>query len=248
LLLVKKIAGELLSPLSLILVLLAVALVLLWFTRRQRLGKLVATAGFVLFVVLAYGWLGGPALRALERAYVPMVAPPPSIHWIVILGGSAWSDPDLPPLWRATEPTLARAVEGVRLYRRLPGAKLVVTGGTAFEAETMAALAAELGVPREAIVTDAASPDTESQARMVRDLLKGEPCILVTSAVHMRRSLAFFRKAGVLALPAPADYLSHSHRTLSPSDFFPSPGRIRGADAAVHEYLGLAWGWLTGRI
>src|SRR3954471_8331212 len=83
LLLVKKIAGELLSPLSLILVLLAVALVLLWFTRRQRLGKLVATAGFVLFVVLAYGWLGGPAPRALARADGPVGAPPPNHPWIV---------------------------------------------------------------------------------------------------------------------------------------------------------------------
>src|SRR3954447_7784594 len=78
LLLVKKIAGELLSPLSLILVLLAVALVLLWLTRRQRLGKLVATAGFVLLVVLAYGWLGGPALRAPPRAGRAAGAAPPN--------------------------------------------------------------------------------------------------------------------------------------------------------------------------
>jgi uncharacterized SAM-binding protein YcdF (DUF218 family) len=252
LLLVKKIVGELLSPLSLILLILAVALVLLWFTRRQRVGKLLATTGYLLFVLFAYGSLGGPALRALERGYEPMASPPADIKWIVVLGGGAWSDPDLPPLWRTTESTLARAVEGVRLYRRLPGAKLLLSGGPVLgsgsDAETMSALAMELGVPREAIVPDAVSPDTESQARVTRDLVKGERCILVTSAVHMRRSLALFRKAGVDALPAPTDYLSHSNAALSPPDFFPRPSRIRGADAAAHEYLGLAWGWLTGRI
>src|SRR4051812_49980468 len=83
LLLVKKIAGELLSPLSLILVLLAVALVLLWFTRRQRLGELSAAARLPLLVVLPVGWVGGPAPPAPASAAEPPGGPPPSTHWIV---------------------------------------------------------------------------------------------------------------------------------------------------------------------
>jgi uncharacterized SAM-binding protein YcdF (DUF218 family) len=252
LLLLKKIAGELLSPLSLVVLVAAVGLLLLWLTRRQRLGKLVVTAAFILLVTVAYGWLGGPALHALEREYVPMVSPPAGIKWIVVLGGGAYSDPDLPPLWRANESTLARAVEGARLLRKMPEAKLVLSGGPVFgsgaDAETMSALTTELGVPRESVVLDAASPDTESQARVMRELLRGERCILVTSAVHMRRSLALFRKAGVDALPAPTDYLSQANPGLQPSDFFPGTRRIKAADAAAHEYLGLAWGWLTGRL
>lgn len=248
----KKIAGELLAPLSIVLIAAAVALVLLWFTRRQRLGKLIATAAFLLFVSLAYGWLGGPALHALERAYAPMVSPPPGVKWIVVLGGGAYSDPDLPSHWRMTESTLARTVEGVRLYRQLPAATVVLSGGPVFgsgsDAETMSALSVELGVPRERIVVEGASEDTESQARVIREMLKGERCILVTSAVHMRRSLALFRKQGVDALPAPTHYLSQSNAALQPANFFPRPGRIRGADAAMHEYLGLAWHWMTGRI
>lgn len=250
--LLKKVAGELLSPLSFVFILLAVALVFLWFTRRQRLGKLLFTAGFLLFVVVAYGWLGGPALRALERDYRPMVAPPAEIKWIVVLGGGARSNPDLPPTQRASQATLARAVEGVRLQRLLPESKLVLSGGAVLaggvDADTMAALARELGVPREAIVLDAVSADTESQALAMRELLKGERCILVTSASHMRRSLALFRKAGVDALPAPTHYLGQQNATLSPGDFFPGAGHIYGADVALHEYLGTAWGWLTGRL
>ena len=248
----KKIAGELLSPLSIVVLALALALVLLWFTRRQRLGKLVATAGFVLFVAVAYGWLGGPALRSLERDYAPMASPPVGIKWIVVLGGGAWADPDLPPQWRMTQATLARTVEGVRLHRQMPGGKLVLSGGPVLgsgsDAETMSALALQLGVARDSIVTDGVSQDTESQARVMRELLKGERCVLVTSAVHMRRALALFRKQGVDALPAPTDYLSQANPGLRPSDFFPGAQRITSADAAVHEYLGLAWGWLRGNI
>ena len=250
--LAKKIAGELLAPLSIVVLAAALALVLLWFTKRQRLGKLLATAAFVLLVTLAYGWLGGPALRALERDYAPMASPPTGVKWIVVLGGGTSADPDLPPIARATEATLARTVEGVRLHRQLPDATLVLSGGPVFgsgsDAQVMSALALELGVPRERIVTDPVSADTEGQARLVRELLKGEHCLLVTSAAHMRRSLALFRKQGVDALPAPAHDLSLSNPGVQPADFFPRPGRIRGADVAMHEYLGLAWHWLTGAI
>lgn len=250
--LLKKIAGELLSPLSVTVLAFAVALVILWFTRRQRLGKLLATAGLLFLVGVAYGWLGGPAVRALEGDFKPMAAPPAGVQWIVVLGGGAWSDPGLPALYRASESTLARTVEGVRLHRKLAGSKLVLSGGPVYgsgaDSEAMSALAADLGVGRDAIVADAVSPDTESQARAMRELLKGERCILVTSAVHMRRALALFRKAGVDALPAPTDYLSQTNAGIRPSDFFPGPRRIRAADAAAHEYLGLAWARLTGEI
>jgi len=250
--LLKKIGGELLSPLSLTLLVLAIGLVLLWFTRRQRLGKLLVTVGFLVFALLAYGALGGPALRSLERDYLPMKSPPAGIQWIVVLGGGASSDPELPAPQRASPATLARTVEGVRLQRLLPGAKLVLSGGAVFtggvDAETMAAIAQELGASREAIVLDTVSPDTESQARILRQLVKGERCILVTSASHMRRSLALFRKAGVDALPAPTHYLWQRNASLSLGDFLPLPGRINGAVIATHEYLGIAWGWLTGTI
>jgi uncharacterized SAM-binding protein YcdF (DUF218 family) len=112
----------------------------------------------------------------------------------------------------------------------------------------MSAIAMALGVPRDAMVLDSASSDTESQARAVRGLLKGERCILVTSAVHMRRALALFRKAGVDALPAPTDFQSQSNPGIRPGSFFPDARQIGLADAAAHEYLGLGWAWLTGKL
>lgn len=247
----RKIAGELLSPLSIVLLLAVLGLALLWLGRRERLGKLVLTAAILLLVTLGYGWLGGPALSALEREHAPLTAMPSGMKWIVVLGGGSRTDPLFPLYARLSEPTLARLVEGVRLQRHLPGAKLVVSGAAMHgpsDAETMAALATELGVPPGAIVLDKLSVDTESQARTMRALLEGEPCILVTSAAHMRRSLALFRKHGVTALPAPTDYLSQRRADWSPGDLFPSVPALKGAQAAAHEYLGLAWAHLTGAI
>ena len=53
--LLKKIIAPLLFPLTACLLLIGVGLVLLWFTRRQKAGKIFATSGFALLVVLSYG-------------------------------------------------------------------------------------------------------------------------------------------------------------------------------------------------
>ena len=71
--------------------------------------------------------------------------------------------------------------------------------------------------------------------------------ILVTSASHMRRSQALFRKLGMDPIAAPTDYES-TGQGLRLSDFYPSVGELHKADLALHEYLGLAWAKLRGKI
>ena len=251
-LLAKKIAGELFAPLSICILAIAAGLVLLLFTRKQRAGKLLASAGFLLLVACAYGWLGGPALWALERQHAPLAAAPPEAKWIVVLGGGTSSDATLPMTGRASAATLARLVEGVRLQRQRPGSKLLVSGGVVLgsgsDAEAMSALAVALGVPGADLVTESGSVDTESQARIIRDIVKGEPCVLVTSAAHMPRSLALFRKAGLNPVPAPTHFLSQPHDGLRYTDFFPQAERLQGVASAAHEYLALGWGRLTGSL
>ena len=112
----------------------------------------------------------------------------------------------------------------------------------------MRALAVELGVSPDALDLDAVSPDTETQAEVVRARLGTEEFYLVTSASHMRRALALFRKAGTNPLPAPAHFITQGNRGLSPGDFLPSAGGLRRAEAAAYEYLGLAWAKVRGKI
>ena len=161
-------------------------------------------------------------------------------------------DEGLPLEARLSEGSLARLVEGVRLQRQLPGARLLLSGGSVFgsepDAETMRALAVGLGVEPASLVLDAASPDTETQAGVVRAQVGTEEFLLVTSASHMRRSLALLRKAGTNPIPAPTHFLAQQGRGLSPSDFFPGSGGLRRAEAVVYEHLGLAWAKLTGKV
>jgi uncharacterized SAM-binding protein YcdF (DUF218 family) len=251
----KKLLGPFLMPVPLCLSLLMLGLVLLWFTRRQRAGKWLATLGAVALLLLGYGVVSSRALAGLERQYASVTdvsATAGRVRWVVVLGGGSSADEGLPAVQRLSEGSLARLVEGVRLQRQLPGSKLLLSGGAVFgsdpDSETMRALAVELGVDPAALDLDSVSPDTETQAEVVRGRLGDEEFYLVTSASHMPRALALFRKAGTNPLPAPTHFLTQRNRATSPSDFFPTSAGLRRAEAATYEYLGLAWAKVRGKI
>jgi uncharacterized SAM-binding protein YcdF (DUF218 family) len=251
----KKLVGPFLMPVPFCLALLLLGLLLFWFTRRQRAGKWLATLGASALLLLGYGVVSSRLLGSLEWQHAPVTdvsATAGRVRWVVVLGGGSSADARVPAAMRLSEGSLARLVEGVRLQRQLPGSRLLLSGGSVFgsdaDAETMRALAVELGVDPAALDLDTFSPDTETQAEVVRARVGAEEFYLVTSASHMRRSLALFRKAGTNPLPAPTHFITQSNRSLSPADFFPSSGGLRRAEAATYEYLGLAWAKVRGKI
>lgn len=249
----KKLVAPLFFPLPLCILLMAVGFALLWFTRRQRTGRVIATSGFAILVVLSYGWISRPLLESLERRYLPPAqADVANAKWVVVLGGGTFSDPSLPITSRATGTTLARLIEGIRLQRQIPGSRLLLSGSAVFgsgsDAESMQAIALALGVAPESIVLDDESPDTESQAVNVARIVKGEPVVVVTSAYHMHRSIGLFAKEGVNAVAAPAQYGAQRNRSFSPADLYPGPGGLVAAQFVENEYLGMAWSRLRGRM
>ena len=251
----KKLVAPFLMPVPFCLALLLAGLALLWFTRRQRAGRRLVTLGALLLLMFGYGAVSGRLLASLEWRHAPVTdatAAAGRVRWVVVLGGGSSSDERVPAAMRLSEASLARLVEGVRLQRQLPGGRLLLSGGSVFgsgaDAETMRALAVDLGVDPAALELDAVSPDTETQAEVVRARLGAEEFYLVTSASHMPRALALFRKAGTNPLPAPTHFLTQKDDALSPGDFFPSAGGLRRTEAAVYEYLGLAWAKVRGKI
>ncbi len=251
-LMLKQLFYPLLHPLPFCFLLMAAGLALLWFSRRQNAGKVLATAGFAILLLLSYGWLSGPLLRSLEHTYpAPDEAALASAKWVVVLGGGSSSDPSLPVTSRPGGTTLARLVEGIRLQRQIPGSRLLLSGAAVFssgsDAQAMAAVALALGVPFASIVLDDASPDTETQAVNVARIVKDEPCVVVTSAYHLPRAIGLFSKAGLRPVPAPAQFLTSQNIGFSPLDLYPTTGGLVRAHIVENEYLGTAWSTLRGR-
>jgi uncharacterized SAM-binding protein YcdF (DUF218 family) len=257
----KKLLSAALQPCSLLLAVMVLGLVLLLFTKRQRTARALLTAGLALLALLSLGPVARALVRPLEAAYPPLLAEvtqavstmpdgSPAPHWVVVLGGGKSEDDDLAPVHKLSEPSLVRLAEGIRLQRLLPESQLILSGGssgmTTSEAETLAAAGVSLGAPRDHMVLESQSWDTIDEVRALRALLDQDRFVLVTSAMHMCRAMAMFRKAGMNPVAAPTDYLA-SGEDSDMLSLFPHAQAGLIVERALHEYLGIFWARMRGQ-
>ena len=251
----KKIVGPLLLPVSVGLEVMLLGLFFLWFTRRQKAGKIIVTIGVGLFALCSYGGFSNILLKPLEYEYPALLnsANLEEVKWIVVLGGGHTSDPKLPVTSQIGKETLARLVEGIRLHKMVPGSKLLLSGGGVFDpvpnAKVMADVALILEVDESDIVLENESRDTKDEARIIKEMVGNERFVLVTSASHMPRSMALFRKQGMDPIPAPTGHwVKERQGGINPGMFFPNPDNLVKVQIAIHEYLGMVWAKIRGQI
>ncbi|MBW1946021.1 MAG: YdcF family protein, partial [Deltaproteobacteria bacterium] len=109
-------------------------------------------------------------------------------------------------------------------------------------AKIMADTALAIGLDRSDLVLEEDSMDTKDEARLVKLIVGKDRFILVTTASHMPRSMALFRKQGMDPIPAPTEHLVKERKNVSPGMFFPGASNLRKVERAFNEYLGLVWG------
>lgn len=258
----KKIFSSFLFPLPLCLGILMVGLLLLWFSKKQKSGRALVTTGTILLLLFSYAQISDPLLMGLEEAYpsvteatdtgLPIHDPQSPIQWIVVLGGGQKSDPKLPITSHLGGSSLMRLIEGIRLYRKNPASKLILSGGSLYnsssEAEAMARVAQALGVPQEDIVLEDQSWDTEQQAQLIGPMVDKDKFLLVTSASHMLRAMSLFEKQGMHPTAAPTDHLVWHHKKTFIELFLPNSANLSKTTTAFYEYMGLAWLKIRGKI
>ena len=243
-------------PIPVVLLLALVGLFLLWFTRRQKTGKILVTIAFIVLALFSSGAVSDVLMRPLEQKYSPVTNLEASkdIKWIVVLGGGSTAIPGLPLSTYLSAASLFRVSEGVSIHNRFPETKLIFTGMSRFDgmtpmAEVMGDVAKKWGVEPEDIVLEKKASDTKDHPIYVKEIVGKDKFILVTSASHMPRAMALFRKHGMAPIPAPTDYLvKEKEWGLRPGMFFPSAGSLERGERAIHEYLGILWAKMRGQI
>ncbi len=257
----KKLLSAALQPCSLLLTVMVLGLLLLFFTKRQRTARGLLTAGLALLALMFLAPVARTLVRPLETAYSPLLPEATQVvsampdgslppRWVVVLGGGHIEGPSLSPVQKLSESSLVRLAEGIRLQRLLPESKLVLSGGGdsagETEAETLAGAGTSLGAPPDRMVLESQSRDTIDEVRALHAMLGQDRFALVTSANHLPRAMAMFRKAGMNPVPAPTDYLAMG----GDSDllgYFPHAQAGLTVERALHEYLGLFWARMRGQ-
>lgn len=257
---VKKIVSRLLFPVPVGLGLAFAGLALLWFTKRQRLGRALVALGLALLLLLSTAPVSGWLLRPLEDTYLPFGAqgtetvPTDQIAYVVVLAGGLTSYLEYPITRQVGARSIARLVEGVRVHQLCPNSKLVLSGGLGADLDAPRELLTNyrfvtlLGVRDEDILIENSSLDTEQEARNIKPIVGDAPFVLVTSASHMPRAVALFRRQGLQPIPAPADYRLGLRRIWMPESLLPSAPELANSTVAIYEYLGMAWARLRGLV
>lgn len=242
----KQFLKALLLPPTLWLLLLLAVLV---FWRRAWARKLLLYTTLLIFALHS-----GPvnyALRyPLESRYPPLLDPKAagSYDAIVVLTSGVIPAGGLVPFPSVDEFMFRRLDEAWRLYRIQPK-PIIVSGGhvdpfTADKNENKIArdYLIRWGVPEHDVIGEARSRDTFESAVEVQKLLKQKGFkryLLVTSAVHMPRSMLAFSALAPEPIAAPGDF-SVGPLEITPFDFFPNEQVARKLFITLHEYLGLA--------
>lgn len=219
----KKFVSAFLMPLSFSLILAFIGLLFLYFSSYKK-AKIFLSLSFLLTFLFSYSPISNFLLKPLESKY-EILEDTKDVKYILLLGGDFEN----------------RAYEVLRLYNKIPNAKIITSGykGSLKQSEAIInknRLIA-LGIKADDIFMQKQPKDTQEEARNIRNIVKDENFILVTSSYHMQRAMNFFKEEGLNPLAAPSEVLYEEGKLSS----VPGGYELLKTQIALHEYLGLAW-------
>ena len=239
----------------------------LLFWKRKKLAKaFILTALMVLF-------LGGNRLcanllaRSLEWRYPQLSDTVTNAELIVALGGGTEPLNNPRP---TTEINAAgdRVIYAAKLHQQFPDAKILLSGGdidfldqsSSTPAQDMEKILLLMGIPQDSLILQDQSQNTYEDALYSCEMIKEagyEQVVLVTSAMHMPRSVKLFEKQGCQVIPAPTDFTITDitwQKTVHPNfeefviNLVPSYTNLSLMTKSIKEYLGMfiyqLKGWL----
>lgn len=246
-LLISKAISQLLLPPG-GLILLGVAGLIFW--KRTWGRALVATA-------LALAWLlstepvRDALVHPLESQYPPLSADtlPAGKLAIALMGGGLYEKaPEFGGIDSLGPHALMRTVYAADLARHTglpvyPSGGSVLSDTTEPEGLVMRRWLIRFGVPEQLIHAESAADNTWQNAALLKSMLAHagiSQVVVVTSAIHMPRSVWVFRQQGLDVIAAPCAYLEE-REPYDLRSFLPRWNVLADSGDALHEYLGLLW-------
>ncbi len=235
--------------------------------KKQKISRIAFLLAFLVIFISGNRWFSYTLARSLEWQYIPDKTPEISADAIVVLGGGTESA--LSPR-SSVEVNSAgdRLIHAADLFKNGAAPLLVLSGGKIEWMESiedspaadMREILLKMGIPDDALLLQPKSRNTHEDAVFSVELLKDKGCkkiILVTSAMHMPRSIALFKKQGMEVIAAPTDYTITEDgwaRTFSPNletfltNLLPNSSAIGLTTSVLKEYMGYTVyyfrGWL----
>jgi uncharacterized SAM-binding protein YcdF (DUF218 family) len=152
-----------------------------------------------------------------------------------------------------------RLLQAIALYNSGKIKKILLSGGSGRvtnpeerEADVISAVLISAGIPKEDILMERKSRNTYENAVYTKEILDaqmpGASTLLITSAFHMRRSEACFKKAGLNTVVYPVDPKSHVQLYTPDALIIPNVYSISLWEMLFHEWTGIIMYKFAGYI
>lgn len=219
--------------------------------RRYRLGQCALFLAMCILFLLSTKPMSELLIYSLECQYqVPSNEILSTLDIVAILGGGMYPREGFRTYSELSGPAYSRLCNGVRFFKQSSAGTLALSGGgpedgVESEADVMKALALELGVPENRIITEANSHNTMENGAELAKLLSSAQARrigLVTSALHMPRSVKVFREqfSNDTIVPIPVNHI-YSPDWRNHRSYIPSSDTLAKSNYAIHEWIGMVW-------
>jgi uncharacterized SAM-binding protein YcdF (DUF218 family) len=250
---VRLAPSRFLDPILVALVLLAV---LLYFAFRDTPARTVAGKRLRIAVWAAWGglWAFSTPFVANQLTWWTEIRGPdlgtalagqdPERTALVVLGsGLRTTDESSPPRERLDAAGTQRILTASRLWHERRFGLVILSGAPPAGNEAMRDLIVHLGVPPERLVLEDRSLNTRENAAYSAAILRergAAATVVVTSALHLRRSVKDFAAVGIRAIPTAAEVVGRAPTEID--SFLPSSPGILRSHLCLHEILGYVRG------
>ncbi len=202
--------------------------------------------GLLLFVIFGNSFLFNSVMRMMEPARDTVYTEGSKHAYAVVLGGYA----DYNERTNDVEfyRSIDRLTEAMDLYNKGAIEKIILSSGVCgedrelTEAEISKKFLVDNGIDQRAVHCENHSWNTHMNAlysaQLVDSLGLGRKGLLITSAYHMKRAMACYKKEGFELDPYPADYFSHGSEYSVESYFWPSMHTVIMWDVPIKELVG----------
>ena len=250
----SKVLNFLTNPLVLVGLFLAASLLF----KSNRRKKISFWFGIGLLIFFSNSFIANEVMTAWEIPARPYAEMTKTYSWGIVLTGVTAND-RMPNDRVYFRHGADRVVHAVELYKKGIIKKILVSGGDGRlvlkarnEAEEMQKAMLLMGVPADDIMLEKNSRNTHESAVNVGEMLKdqkNENLLLITSAFHMRRSVACFHKAGFKTIETFTGDFYSNPRTFTPDVFLlPQAEAIMAWQKLFKEWTGMVAYKLAGYI
>lgn len=234
--------------------LIVLAFLLSWFYKKYR--RLFLLVGLILLLVFTNYFLSNALVRWWEVPPTPL-SELPNYEVGIVLGGIT---SDKEPRDRVHVSGAAdRILHAIHLYRIGKIDKILISGGSGKilkdsipEAELLKKILLLSKVPKSDIMIEASSRNTHENASFSAEILNeryvNERYLLITSAFHMRRAEACFKKVGLEVDPFSVDMRGNEFEFTPDELIIPTSAAIGNWEVVIREIVGMLAYKISGYI